>query len=251
MKKIIKFSVTVVLLVSVFGCFKIFAYWNHFLSAHVQLTSSVVISEFEYGQTPCQIAGLVIDNEFYQQYMMFENGVWTWKRDEYNHIVNASEIKDLTYKNLIIKADTCYQVLSNHYNLIDHGLPNLENPISWALRPVKLDYFEGWAYRENCVVKAEENYYFARYYTTGNPSVDRTGWDKIEPVTQTDFYFYPDSCAPDYSKPKLETIVRSYEYDYFTNYLVGDIVLFENKEYIAIRQSLGYDPQNSWAWEEK
>jgi hypothetical protein len=91
----------------------------------------------------------------------------------------------------------------------------------------------------------------AKWYTNTNPLFDRTAWNKIEATVPNDFYALPNTMMADYSNPKLEQIFRSYVWDEFTNYLVGDIVLASGTEFICIRNNCeNFPPNNHWAWVE-
>lgn len=185
---------------------------------------------------------------------MFEktDNNFDWIRDEYNNIINRQEINNLTPLNTIIYvSNTPFLIVSGNYNLIDHGIPNLNNPTSWALVPMIINYISGWAYRENQIVKTENNaYYMAKHYTTDNPQNARTDWNKIEPVTSDNFAVLENSNLTDYRNPIFNTIIRSYVYDNQNTYLTGDVVLYNNTEWVAKTSNTGVLPssQNSWAW---
>lgn len=249
MKKILYLILVFLLILVLTPSVKVFAFWNEFISQPCSQTLLIRVDNFGYISSPCSLATLIIDDEFYYQYMVLQNDSYTWKTDEYNNVINANQIRSLTPITTIIKSDICYEVISSNYNLIDHGLPNKQSPLSWALRPIILDYVEGWAYSQNRVVKADGQFFFARFYTTENPTINRRGWDKIEPMQATDFNFFNNSNVPNYSNPKFTKVVRSYLYDSYTNYLVGDIVLYNSVEYEAIQNSMGFNPQSYlWAW---
>lgn len=202
---------------------------------------------FEYH---CTVANLKIDDVFKQNYMAFKSGVWDWKRDLYGNIVNASQIKSLTPKDTIIKNDICYLVKTNNFNLIDHGIPQKDFPVGWALVPLGKHYVLGWTYLQNHIVQTTDGQYFmAKWYTTTNPLTDRGDWNKIEPTIPNDFYPLLNTMMADYSNPKLEKIKRSYVWDEFTNYLVGDVVCFNQNEYECVKDNCGVLPANNlWAW---
>ena len=252
------FKLTVLILVIFFNVQSAVAF-SYFTFNYDEINSlknnNVSIGYFDFaGNQSCLfIIDLFIDQTFYDTYMTLNlSGEYVWKRDQYNNIINANEIKSLTPLGTIIKSDICYEVISTKYNLIDHGIPNENTPLNWALRPVKLDYVLGWAYSKNRVVKTiDNNYFMARFYTTANPLTNRTGWDKIEPVIDTNFEFYENSTVPNYSKPYLNQIRRSYIWDAYTTYTVGDVVTYNGVEYIAISSSNNKTPStNAWAWEE-
>lgn len=196
---------------------------------------------------------LIVNNCFKNKFMFetHENN-FEWKRDIYNNIVNRQEIINLTPLNTIVYVNnTPFLVVSGNYNLIDHGIPNLNNPTSWALVPMVVNYVSGWAYRENHVVKTKNNeFYMAKHYTTDNPQSIRTNWNKIEPVTNANFSVLENPNLTDYRNPIFSTIIRSYIYDNFNTYLSGDVVLYNNTEWVAKTSNTNVlpNPQNSWAW---
>lgn len=251
-----RFKKYLVILFLFFATCDIYAFWSEIDVSSTDNTGIVFqVNNFDYNAmlTPCDLATLIIDETFYNTYMVKDEfGNYDWKRDAYGDVLNYNEIKHLTPVDTIIKSDICYIVISHTYNLVWHGLPNKEYPLNWALMPVRLKYVENWAYGENRVVKTEDGQYFmARFYTITNPLLDRFGWDKIEPTIRTDFYCYSDTAVPNYSEPILENIVRSVEYDYYTYYQIGDEVNFFGERYIAVKNNIYSIPNISeWAWEE-
>ena len=252
-KKYIFIPIISLLLISYFGSSTIYCYFiEEILNSYNQTNSNITVSNFNFLQCLCELGGLIINQDFYDTYMMLQpNGEYTWKKDEYGNIINREEIENLTRKGLFIKSDFCYEILSNNYSLISHGIPNYLNPLSWALKPVSLNYFAGWAYDTNRVVKTiNEQYFMARFYTTTNPLINRAGWNKIEKPSKSDFYCYENSTIPNYSRPILQNIVRAYIWDIHTTYLVNDIVFYNGKEYVAIQSSNNKNPEITlWAWE--
>jgi len=253
MKKYIFIFTTSILLACCFFSNTIYCYFfKDFLDSNFQTSFNITISNFDYIQCPCDLGGIIINQAFYDTYMAIQpNGEYTWKRDEYSNIVNREEIENLTKKGLFIKSDFCYEIMSDNYSLIYHGIPNYYNPLSWALKPVSLNYFIGWAYDTNRIVKTnDEQYFMARFYTTNNPLVNRAGWNKIEKPSKSDFYCYKNSTIPNYSKPILQNIVRAYIWDTYTTYLTNDIVFYNGYEYRALQSSNNKNPQTTfWAWE--
>lgn len=252
MRKILRITALFVILTSVVSWFKIFGIWSDWFENKTAFANvNFCVGSFSFNGCICEVADLIIDDAFYDKYMYEENGNYYWKKGEYNEVINFHEISNLTPLYTIIKRDICYEVITPFYNLVYQGLPSKDNPLDWALMPICLNYVPGWAYRDNRVVKLGDDYYMARFYTTADLRSDRRGWDKIEPVCPDDFYFYEGTCVPNYSYPKLEKIRRAYNFDNYTTYHAGDIVIYEGIEYRAIVLSNGHYPNNSsWAWEE-
>lgn len=236
-----------------FCCSKSFAYWGGVKSKACTTYASVAVAEFEMlFHFNCSYANVIINQEFYNEFMTL-NAMqeYEWKKDKYGNILNINEIKNLTNINTIIKSNGyCYLVKNSNYNLIDHGFPNNNNPLGWALIPLCLNYLSGWAYEKNHVVKLEnEKYYSAKYYTTNSPLTQPQEWNKIEPVNANNFSALLTLPFANYSKPKLETIKRSYFWHNYTTYEVGDLVLYNQKEFICIKDNTNnIPPNNSWAW---
>lgn len=251
-KNLTKLVVLMVLILTNFTNGTTFAY-SVYDNINVNKISAVKVGIFPFNLSECCncIANLIINEIFYSQYMILNESGYDWKRDQHNSIINREEIENLTTLGTIIKSDICYEVISSRYNLIDHGIPSENTPLSWALRPIKLEYVSGWAYSKNRVVKTIENQYFmARFYTTANPLINRTGWDKIEPVTKQNFEYYKNSQHPNYAKPYLNEIKRAYIWDAYTTYLIDDIVNYNGVEYIATFSSNNKPPNlHAWAWQ--
>lgn len=228
-----------------------FAFWykNNVVNSSALEVISVGLFDitFEYR---CCAANLIIDNVFYEKYMQLnEFGEYVWKRTETGDVLNMAEIKQLTPIGTIIKSDMCYLVKTG-CNLIDHGIPNKNFPLGWAYMPLGINYVDGWTYTQNHVVKTSDGQFFmAKWYTTENPLVNRTPWNKIESVVSNNFYHLLSTMMADYSKPKLSTIVRSYNWDYYTNYVINDKVLYDGIEYVCTRNNSGnIPPNNTWCW---
>lgn len=233
----------------------VYAYWKTgVIASDGGASVSLKISDFDFGQpkTPCDLATLFIDENFFNKYMCLnEQGIYEWQRDQYGNVLNFDEIRNLTQFGTIIKREICFIVIASSYNMIFHGLPDKNSPLDWALMPIGLTYVEDWAYRQNRVIKTNDGQYFmARYYVQTNPLSDRSGWDKIEPPAKEDFYTYFGTDVPNYSAPVIENIIRSYHFDEYTKYLTGDKVDYLGGKYIAIRDSMGAFPvTEKWAWE--
>lgn len=230
----------------------LYGYWinNNNSDTQYQLSSQINVGEFSYFPCACVYATLIIDDVFYEKYMtLLPNGEYDWKRDVNGNVLNMVEIASLTPLGTIIKADICYEVIGG-FNLITYGIPNKDNPISWAISPTTINYVPNWSYRVNRVVKGADNqFYISRYYVDWGPCEDRNGWDKIEPPTLFDFNFYNGTNAPCFLSPKLENIHLSYIWDSQTNYPVNSIVFYDGFLYKAIITNNGYVPmENSWAW---
>lgn len=254
MLKNMKFSLIVVF-IFLFSC-DIFGFWKE-VNSTVNGGTNILfhISAFSFGepQTPCDLATVFINEDFFNRYMYInEQGEYDWVRDQNTNVVNFQEISNLTTVGTIIKREICFIVIAPSYNFVFHGLPEKENTnsLNWALMPVGLTYVENWAYRLNRIVKTIDGQYFmARYYVTTNPLLDRTGWDKIEIPDKEDFYCYEDTSVPNYSTPIIENIFRSYCFDEYTRYLIGDRVTYLNQEYVAICNCMGTFPNTEpWAW---
>ena len=213
------------------------------------------VNEFGFGEpsTPCDLATVFIDENFFESYMYLnEQGEYDWIRDQNTNVVNFQEIRSLSTFGTIIKREICFIVIATSYNFVFHGLPELQNSneLDWALMPVGLLYLENWSYRLNRVVKTDDGQYFmARYYVSTNPLLDRTGWDKIEIPEREDFYCYENTTVPNYSTPIIENIIRAYHFDEYTRYLIGDTVTHLGEEYVATRNCMGAFPNTEqWAW---
>ncbi|MFA6860630.1 MAG: hypothetical protein WCR30_04505 [Clostridia bacterium] len=233
-----------------------FAYWQYNTgNESVSENSIIQIGDFSFNEnnSGCHcIATVIINDAFRIKYMTLkEDGTYDWKRNQYNDIINADEIRALTPVGTIVQSDDCYEIIST-YNLIDHGIPSYNRKSCWAYIPIHIDYVSGWSYPENRVVRASDGQYFkARFYTSADPLQSQTGWDKIEPVNDDDFDFYPNTTTPNYAYPKMNQIQRAYNWDFKTTYLTNDIVLFNGIEYIALCESMNQKPINKrWAWQE-
>jgi len=213
--------------------------------------TGINIGEFDYSSGEEYEADVIIDDVFHNTYMeQDENGTWDWALDENGNIENIAEIKSLTPIGTIIKTDIYYYVKSG-FNLIDHGIPSLDNTTAyWALMPLCEDFLEGWVYLQNHVVKATDgNYYMAKWYSTVNPMTNRSTWNKIEPVTADDFNKIEDTNFVDYSSPIISHIQRSYIWDSYTTYIIGDIVIYNQIEYRNKQSNTNVIPlNNTWAW---
>lgn len=254
MQKKLKLLCIFIFLVLCFG--EIYGFWHKICPiANGETNVLFKVGEFDLNvrQTPCDLATVFIDEEFFNKYMnLNQQGEYDWIRDCNTNVVNFEEIKSLSSLGTIIKREICFIVIAPTYNFVFHGLPEKQNTnhLDWALMPVGLNYVENWAYRLNRVVKtADGQYFMARNYVENNPLVDRMGWNKIEPTKKEDFYCYEGTNVPNYSTPILQNIVRSYQYDAHTKYLIGDVVTLLGSEYVAIRNCIGATPNaEKWAW---
>jgi len=230
-----------------------YAYWST-LSIPEQQNINGNISIGTFGDWGEDIeADVIIDDIFYETYMVQDaSGTWDWKRQENTDPVYATEIKALTPIGTFIYRDgLIFYVTATTYNFIDNGLPNLQNPQSWALMPITINFLTGWSYLTNQVIHAQNDEFFmAKYYTTVDPLVNRSTWDKIEPVTDNNFNKIGTSNHINYASPIMETIQRSYIWDLYTTYRTGDIVTYNNQIWRANSGSTNVTPttSHSWAW---
>lgn len=230
----------------------IYAYWDEQLQNNNMQTVAVGNFTNIFCINP-NFGTVVVAQCFYNHYMQQNGESYDWKRDEYNNIINRQEINNLTVQDTIVyHQNIAFLVVANNYNMIDHGIPNINSPLSWALVPITINYNVGWSYTKNHIVQTlDGSFYMAKHHTSANPNTHREDWNKIEPVTDTAFPVLQNSALRDYRNPNLNLITRSYIYDSYNTYQINDTVLYNGFEWVAISQSKSVvpSPQNSWAWQ--